>query len=167
MRYRSHFSFLAGAMTGVLAMAMAGAGQGTPPVPTVAHASQADTRPSGRFGPYPAEILRVIDGDTVEARISVWPGQHVMTKVRLRGIDTPEPRARCVAERILAEQAAQALAALIEPGSVTIDGVGPDKYFGRVIADLVLPGGRDAASTLVSQGLARPYAGRTRQGWCG
>src|SRR5690348_503028 len=36
---------------------------------------------------YPAEVLRVIDGDTFAARVRVWPGLDVETKVRLRGID--------------------------------------------------------------------------------
>jgi endonuclease YncB( thermonuclease family) len=35
---------------------------------------------------YPAEVLRIIDGDTFEARVRVWPGLDVDTKVRLRGI---------------------------------------------------------------------------------
>ena len=36
---------------------------------------------------YPAEVIRIIDGDTFEARVRVWPGLDVDTKVRLRGID--------------------------------------------------------------------------------
>ena len=32
---------------------------------------------------YPADVLRVIDGDTFEARVRVWPGLDVDTKVRL------------------------------------------------------------------------------------
>ena len=42
-----------------------------------------------------AEALRVLDGDTFEARVRVWPGFDVTTRVRLRGIDAPEMRARC------------------------------------------------------------------------
>ena len=51
-----------------------------------------------RFDPsisYPAEVVRVIDGDTFEARVRVWPGLDVDTKVRLRGIDAAELHARC------------------------------------------------------------------------
>jgi endonuclease YncB( thermonuclease family) len=36
---------------------------------------------------YPADTLRIIDGDTFEARVRVWPGLDVNTKVRLRNID--------------------------------------------------------------------------------
>ena len=38
---------------------------------------------------YPAEVVRIIDGDTFQARVQVWPGLSVDTKVRLRGIDAP------------------------------------------------------------------------------
>ena len=54
---------------------------------------------------YPAEVLRVIDGDTFEARLRVWPGLEVVTKVRLAGIDAPELSARCAREHALAAQA--------------------------------------------------------------
>jgi endonuclease YncB( thermonuclease family) len=47
-----------------------------------------------RFG-YSAEVVHVIDGDTFEARVAVWPGIEIKTKVRLRGIDAPELHARC------------------------------------------------------------------------
>ena len=39
---------------------------------------------------YPAEVIRIIDGDTFEARVRVWPGLDVDTKVRLRGVDAAE-----------------------------------------------------------------------------
>jgi hypothetical protein len=35
----------------------------------------------------PAEVLRVIDGDTFEARVRVWPGFDIAIEVRRRGID--------------------------------------------------------------------------------
>ena len=53
----------------------------------------------------PADVLRVIDGDTFEARVHVWPGLDITTKIRLRGVDAPELKARCPAERSMAEAA--------------------------------------------------------------
>ena len=47
---------------------------------------------------YPIEVLRIIDGDTFEARVRVWPGLDVDTKVRLRGVDAAELHARCAGE---------------------------------------------------------------------
>lgn len=54
---------------------------------------------------YPADVLRVIDGDTFEARVRVWPGLDVDTKVRLRGVDAPELHARCADEYVKAQAA--------------------------------------------------------------
>src|SRR5262249_6058564 len=51
----------------------------------------------------PADVLRVIDGDTFEAQVHVWPGMEITTKVRLRDIDAPELRAHCSQERVRAE----------------------------------------------------------------
>lgn len=166
VRFR-HLVFPAGFAAGALAMALGGGTDRTFAEPAPAHASIPIDHGTGRFGPYPAEVLRVIDGDTLEVRLSVWPGQQVVTKVRLRGIDTPERRGRCAAERALAERATQMLSSLVERRPVMLSGIGPDKYFGRVVAQLLLADGRDAGATLLAQGLARHYAGRARQGWCG
>ena len=51
---------------------------------------------------HPAEVVRVLDGDTFEARVRIWPGMDVTTRVRLRGIDAPELHARCDDERVKA-----------------------------------------------------------------
>jgi endonuclease YncB( thermonuclease family) len=115
---------------------------------------------------YRAEVLRVIDGDTLEARVHVWLGQEIVTKVRLAGIDAPELHARCAAERAGAEAARSALAALVEGRSVRLTDVRPDKYFGRVVAR-ISAGGHDAGAALLAAGHARLYGGGRRGGWCG
>src|SRR4051812_18043178 len=70
--------------------------------------------------PHPAEVLRVLDGDTFEARVHLWPGLDVTTRVRLRGIDAPEMKARCGDERAKAEAARDALRAILDQGEVGI-----------------------------------------------
>ncbi|MET0670876.1 MAG: nuclease [Xanthobacteraceae bacterium] len=82
-----------------------------------------------------AEVLRVLDGDTFEARVHLWPGLNVTTRVRLRGIDAPELNARCMDERIKAEAARDALRSMLDRGEVGIMRVALDKYGGRVLAD--------------------------------
>ncbi len=54
-------------------------------------------RSSGRI--IRSQVVRVVDGDTFDARVSVWPGIEISTRVRLRGIDAPEMRARCKESR--------------------------------------------------------------------
>ncbi|MDO8879100.1 MAG: thermonuclease family protein [Pseudolabrys sp.] len=116
---------------------------------------------------HPAEVLRVFDGDTFEARVRVWPGMDITTRVRLRGIDAPEMSARCADERTKAEAARDALLRLLNEGSVAVSRIGQDKYGGRVDADVSTTRTGDVAATLIERGLVRRYAGGKREGWCG
>ena len=115
-------------------------------------------------------VLRVIDGDTLEARIALWPGLEVTTVVRLAGIDTPERRARCAEERAAAEAATVALRELVEAarGRVCLSDVEPGTYRGRVAARVWLPDDAlEAAEALLVAGHGRRYDGTTRRrGWC-
>ncbi len=116
---------------------------------------------------YPADVLRVIDGDTFEARVRVWPGLDVDTKVRLRGIDAPELHARCSDEKIKAEAARTALETILADGGVAVWQVGVDKYGGRVDARVSTRGTADVSAALLSGGFARSYNGGRRGAWCG
>lgn len=117
-------------------------------------------------GPVPAEdIVDVIDGDTLNLRARVWLGMRVETLVRVAGVDAPEMRGHCEAERRAARRARQRLAALVRQGVVLRD-VTHGKYAGRVVARVLLPDGRDVARVLIDEGLGRPYDGGRRKGWC-
>ena len=109
----------------------------------------------------------MVDGDTFEARVRIWPGMDVTTKVRLRGIDAPEMQARCDAERKQAMAARDALAKMLAEGGVGIARVGQDKYGGRVDADVSTARTGDVAAALLAQRLVRRYDGGRRAGWCG
>jgi endonuclease YncB( thermonuclease family) len=115
---------------------------------------------------HPAQVLRVFDGDTFEARVRIWPGMDITTRVRLRGIDAPEMSARCPEERTKAESARDALVRLLNEGSVAISGIGQDKYGGRVDADVSTARTPDVSVFLMERGLVRRYAGGKREGWC-
>jgi len=128
-------------------------------------------RPVLRRGPdtvlrQSAEVLRVIDGDTFEARVRLWPGLEMTTRVRLRGIDAPELKSACADEFDRAQAARQALETLLAVGHVAIFNVGPDKYHGRVVADAQTPQTPDVSAALLAAGHARPYQGGRRGGWC-
>ena len=117
-------------------------------------------------GGHPVEVLRVNDGDTFEARIHVWPGMQVTTKVRLRGIDAAEFNARCDEEYRLATAARDALQKLLSEGGVTIAQIGLDKYAGRVLAKVATRTTPDISEALLRTGLVRPYQGGRRDSWC-
>ena len=116
---------------------------------------------------YPAEVVRIIDGDTFEARVRVWPGLDVDTKVRLRGIDAAELHARCGDELIKAEAARAALQTILAQGDVRLSQVGIDKYGGRIDAAVATRTTADVSAALLSGGFARAYGGGKRGTWCG
>ncbi|MGE4529243.1 MAG: thermonuclease family protein [Rhodospirillaceae bacterium] len=120
-------------------------------------------------GPVTAQVVRVIDGDTVEVLAKPWLGMTITTRVRVAGIDTPEKgsRAKCPAEAALAERASAAARAALPAGAqVRISGIAEDKYGGRVVARIADPQGRDVGQALIAAGLARPYDGGRKSSWC-
>jgi len=132
--------------------------------------AQSSTAMPQKLGPqfaYPAEVIRVIDGDTFEARVRVWPGLDVDTKVRLRDIDAPELHARCGEELAKAQAARAALEAILAEGGVAISRVGIDKYGGRVDAAASTRGTADVSAAMLNGGWARAYGGGKRESWCG
>ena len=142
------------------ALAAVDAGEPTPAEVPLAH----------RLDPaivYPIEVLRIIDGDTFEARVRVWPGLDVDTKVRLRGIDAAELHARCADELAQAQAARAALQTILADGGVTISRVGVDKYGGRVDATIATRHTPDVSAALLNGGFARAYDGGKRGSWCG
>src|SRR5882757_6491725 len=115
---------------------------------------------------HPVDVIRTIDGDTFEARVHLWPGLDLTTRVRLRGIDAPELKAACPQELQMAEAAGTALRDLLGQGDVTIYNIGPDKYNGRVVADAATKRTDHISAALIAGGHARSYGGGRRSGWC-
>ncbi|MCR9129244.1 MAG: nuclease [Alphaproteobacteria bacterium] len=118
----------------------------------------------------------MIDGDTVEVRARIWPGHIVETRVRLRGVDTPETRRPdCEAERT-AGAAATAftqdwLAATVRvtgtapgPALVNLHEIDLGSFAGRVVARIRRADGADLSEALIAAELATPY-GETGP-WC-
>lgn len=131
-------------------------------------------------GPVPADVVRVIDGDTVEVRARIWPGQYVETRVRLRGVDTPETRRPdCEAERAAGRQATAftqdwlAASALVEASAsdfhasavrISLHEIDLGSFAGRVVARIRRADGEDLSDALIQAQLATPY-GETGP-WC-
>lgn len=99
----------------------------------------------------------VVDGDTIYLNGA---------KVRIAGIDAPETHDyRCQSELELGERAARQLQALLNSGAVTMTSIDRDRdVYGRLLRNVSVDG-RDVGETLISAGLARPYAGG-RKPWC-
>ena len=118
-------------------------------------------------GPFVATVVEVIDGDTLSVEVPVWLGVALSTKVRLKGIDTPEIHGRCPREKSLAADARRRLADAATQ-QVRLTNVEGDKYYGRVEADVAtVPDGQDLSAVMLASGLARSYDGGKRASWCG
>lgn len=88
-------------------------------------------------GPYSAEVVRIVDADTIAVSIPLWPGTTQSAHIRLRGIDAPETRTTCDAEKLLGFEAKEWVEARIPAGSVVrIENIQPDPFSGRFEGDL-------------------------------
>jgi endonuclease YncB( thermonuclease family) len=115
----------------------------------------------------PVDVVRVLDGDTFEARVRLSPNMPITTRVRLRDVDAAELKARCAREYFKAVAARAGLQRLLAEGGVRIFNISPDKYPGRVDASVSTRRTPDVSAALLQAGLARPYDGGHRDGWCG
>ncbi len=128
------------------------------------------TTPIHAANDYQAQVIRVLDGDTFEAMVEVWPQNFIKTKIRLQGIDTPEKRSSRyrkvpACEKVLAKAATDRMIVLIDQKSVVLNNVKLGKYAGRVLASATVDG-VSLKTTMINEGHARPYNGGTRNGWC-
>jgi endonuclease YncB( thermonuclease family) len=115
------------------------------------------------FGPYPARVAAIHDGDTLTLDIDlgfdhIISGQDFAGKTRLAcrvyGINAPELST-------VAGKAALAYAeTLVKPGDlVKVLSHGWDKYGGRFDGEVTLADGRDFGQTMIAAGQAVSYDG--------
>ncbi len=104
-----------------------------------------------------AMIVRVIDGDTVEARLDT---EARLVKIRLLGINTPESVDPRRPVQCFGKEASTFLRALVEGKRVALledpQADDRDKY-GRLLRNLVMEEGTDVNATLVANGYAQAY----------
>ena len=123
-------------------------------------------------GPYRAEVLKVVDSDTLRVAVDVWPGLVAPANVRLFGVDTPEKfRPKCPQEKELALRATTFVKELVAPGdTVWITQVQFGKYAGRVVGKVFVSnadGERvNLGQLLIDRGFAKPYFGGHKSSWC-
>jgi micrococcal nuclease len=102
---------------------------------------------------YEAEVIRIIDGDTILLEVDL--GYHLKFRdhFRLMGIDTPE---RGTAGYLPAKHRLEQLAPV--GSAVVVDSYKGDKY-GRWLAIIHPDTGPTVNATLVEEGFAKPYFG--------
>ncbi|MER2511513.1 MAG: thermonuclease family protein [Nitrosomonas ureae] len=115
----------------------------------------------------PGSIIKVYDGDTFTINIDGDCPNILCSKipVRIIGIDAPELRGKCEEEKSGAmDSKAYLTNLLLSAKDVELRNVHRDKYF-RINA-AVFADGVDVGTDMISKGLARPYSGGKRSGWC-
>lgn len=118
---------------------------------------------------YPAQILRISDGDTIVISAPFLPAPlKPELAVRIFGVDTPEKghRAQCPQEAQRGEMASaftKQAVAQAQQRQVTL--YSWDKFGGRVLGDIIL-NGQSLRSMLIANGFAREYYGEAKQSWC-
>ena len=122
-------------------------------------------------GPIAARVIEIIDGDTIAVEIHTWLYTTVTTRVRLRGIDTAEiNRALCEEEARIGLEGLDLTTRFVigdtPEAFLIVTDITPDKYAGRVIANVANMQGDHLAEALLAAGVAKPYNGGPRPDWC-
>jgi micrococcal nuclease len=90
---------------------------------------------------YEAKIIKVVDGDTVDALIDLGFDTHVKKRIRLYGINAPESRTRDKEEKVRGLAAKDRLKEILKDNRniITLRSHGVGK-FGRCLGELFIPG---------------------------
>ena len=106
---------------------------------------------------YKAKLLRVIDGDTIDAMIDLGFNTWTKKRVRLYGIDAPESRTKDLEEKRQGQAATKRLQELLAStnGELIIHSHGIGKY-GRCLGTLFI-GEYNINQQLLLEGHAEKY----------
>ena len=112
---------------------------------------------------YNVNILKVVDGDTVDVDIDLGFGVWLRNeRVRIVGIDTPESRTSDKIEKIFGEAAKQRLTSLLSSEAVLMSqvskmGENMKGKFGRILGDFKTITGEIVTEVLMKEGHAVAY----------
>ena len=114
---------------------------------------------------YRIRVVRILDGDTIDAAVDLGFFTHPNIRIRLYGINTPETRTRDKEEKVRGFASKARLEELLDSADEVIiksHGIGK---FGRCLGQLFIDrnGERlDIAKTLIAEGLGVEYYGGKR-----
>lgn len=112
------------------------------------------------------QVLKVVDGDTIDVDIDLGFNISYTQRVRLAGIDTPESRTLDKVEKALGLESKKHLAELLKSAKqIVIRTEKPDstEKYGRILGWLFIDGATESVNaSLVSSGYAWDYLGETK-----
>ena len=107
-----------------------------------------------------SKVIKVVDGDTIDALIDLGFDTHVKKRIRLSGINAPESRTRNLEEKKLGLAAKARLKELCKDKNLILKSYGLGKY-GRVIGE-IFARGASINNVMVAEGHAKFYDGGKR-----
>ena len=112
------------------------------------------------------QVLRVVDGDTIDVDIDLGFDISFTSRVRLAGIDTPESRTTDKREKVLGLEVKQRLKELLsKSSSLVIKTEKPDstEKYGRILGWLFIDGAEKSINEgLIADGYAWGYMGEAK-----
>ena len=106
---------------------------------------------------YAANLIKIIDGDTIDAEIDLGFSTFVKKRIRFLGIDAPETRTRDLEEKQAGLKAKSRVEALFDAsnGMFVLRSHGVGKY-GRVLGEIFIDK-VNINNLLIEEGLASKY----------
>lgn len=111
---------------------------------------------------YKAKLIRVVDGDTIDAEIDLGFKIYIKERIRFAGIDTPESRTRHKHEKSWGLAAKCRVKALLDGENsnfILTTELQKKGKFGRILGSIVLNDGTEISEVLLAEKLAIPYEG--------
>ncbi len=105
---------------------------------------------------YKAKLIKIVDGDTIDAAVDVGFGITVSQRFRIDDFDAPETfRPTCDAERLHGLKAKERITELLSCDYFIIESSKVPGIYGRYGAKITLPDGRILKDVMISEGLTK------------
>ena len=115
------------------------------------------------FEYYVKQVVKVVDGDTIDVVIDLGFDISFTTRVRLAGIDTPESRTKDLAEKALGLESKKYLADRLKDAKnivIKTEKINSTEKFGRVLGWLYVNGEDNSLNIeMIDKGYAWGYLG--------
>lgn len=109
---------------------------------------------------YSAEVLRILDGDTIEVSLDLGFNLRQRMLLRLYGLNAQELHDKNAAKRASAFEAKKFVDSHIGGKTVIAETVKPKDKFGRYLCNVYLEDGKCLNTLLLDAKLAQPWDGQ-------
>ena len=124
-----------------------------------------ETKSNMELFQYEAEVIRVVDGDTIDAKISLGFDVYVKKRIRFQGFNAPESRTRDLEEKKRGLAAKDRVIEILEENGnkFILKSHGVGKY-GRCLGEIFVEtlGDDSLQKTLINEGHGVEYNGGKR-----